>query len=182
MKESYIEFSTPWNKKLIGAVLIRWIENRRYSHVVLRYFNEAKGEWQVLEAYAGGVRIADVATFTKTNEIIRSFKLTAPEELLKAAIDKTDDSLGNGYGYLSVVGQIVGKICRALGVKSTIPFRDGRKTEFCSETIAYFLKQLAPDMSEDLKDYERMTPSEIDSMLQACLGKEMANGIKVYLN
>jgi hypothetical protein len=178
MKSVYIIFSTPVDKKLIGAALIRLIENRPYSHVSLKWLDA--DNWKILEAYGGGVRVQPARNFYSRNVDVKVYKIVAPTVLVDTAISKSEENIGASYGYLSVLGQAIHKLLAVFGIKSGIPFRDSTKTMFCSEAIALFLKNLDSGISDKLEDYETLTPSDVDKILAAAT-KSQNNNVQVTL-
>jgi hypothetical protein len=180
VRDFYILFSTPWKRWLPGAWLIRAIENRKYSHISLLWFDVEQAEWYVLEAYSGGKRLSTQAEFMKRNNVVKRYQVFTPTETFDNAIKEMYSNIGAGYGYWTVLGVLINKTLRLLGIKSGIPFKDGTKTEFCSETVAHFLKLICPEMSPLLSDYEKLTPSQVNDILKVAVYTSLPNKITVF--
>lgn len=178
MSKIIIQFSTPFEFNPFSWA-IRKIDGVPYSHSSIRYKNVEDRD-KVLEANRHGVIDSYFTTWACDNVILKKYEISGPDETIGTAMRKAMKHIGKTYGFFTVVGFLFERILKKIGLGG-LPFRDGTKTEFCSELVAYILKEIDPSISTELKDYETLTPSEVDNLLLKASKREFQSGIKVTL-
>lgn len=114
--------------------VIRRITGSPVSHAFLVYKSEAFGKDMVLEASGQGFRVMAWKRFDKQNKLVAMYRLELPDPVVREALGKLADRLGDAYDTLSLFGYLLRKWFRL----KRVPF-DSRQKLVCSEAVALFL-------------------------------------------
>ncbi len=159
-----IGFSSPKNKLMPFAVAIEKLENRKYSHVYIKYNEVNYNLPMVLQASHGIVHEILFEKFIKTNNLIKeySFNLNQQETLEFEAF--RIQVLGSKYGWLQILAIFWRKLTHLQN-----PMSKAITTFICSELGAFFLTKIKKiEIKSNLND---ITPSDLDIILM-----ELKNG------
>lgn len=114
--------------------IIRRMTGSPVSHSFVVYHSSAFGKDMVLEASGKGFRVMAWRRFDTENKLVAMYRLKADEALVREALGKLADRLGDAYDTLSLFGYLLRKWFRL----KRVPF-DSRKKLVCSEAVALFL-------------------------------------------
>jgi hypothetical protein len=138
-----IGFSKSRAKFPIFSWAIRLFEGTRYSHVFLRWTSGA-GPEIVYEASGSRIRLINSRYFDEIAETLHTYDFKIGRDDYRKLINFVMTNAGTEYGMKQVLGIALVKI---FNLKKN-PFSDGRASQVCSETIAYFLEEV---MKYDIK-------------------------------
>ena len=161
----YVGFSY---RKLIFSRLLRWAEQRPYSHVYIRYKHPITNQDLILHASGSSIHTLTLENFRDLhhNIIVKEYEI-------EIAVDKVKDMMsfmltqsGTPYGNIQLFGMAAVKFMAFLGKSIKNPLSDKKATMVCSEFTAYVLSigGVTPDI--DLGYAEQGGPSWIDSILE----------------
>ena len=114
--------------------IIRRITGSPVSHSFVVYHSTAFGKDMVLEASGKGFRVMAWRRFDTENKLVAMYRLKVDDAVVREALGKLADRLGDAYDTLSLVGYLLKKWFRL----KRVPF-DSRKKLVCSEAVALFL-------------------------------------------
>jgi hypothetical protein len=133
-----VGFSRPRNMTLpVFSWAIRAFEGTKYSHVFLRWESKS-GPEVVYEASGSRVRFMNGKYFDEIAETIDTFDFLISSDDYRRLIRFVMTNVGVRYGVKQVLGIALKRI---FGLKKN-PFADGKESQVCSETVAYFLKDV----------------------------------------
>lgn len=156
--EIKIGFSTTKSKFKIGANLIRWWIGAPFSHTYMEFKVPDIDECLILQAVGHGVEIRTKNNFLKENEIIQEFLVNITEEKYLFILNKSFDHLGDKYGFLQNIGDVIAKIFK---LKNN-PINDGIN---CSELMAEIIIEIDPEAFSEIEDLNLVTPKDIFNYL-----------------
>lgn len=138
MRVITIGFSRPKNQFLpVFSWAIRAFEKTPYSHVYLSWRSVA-GPEVVYEAGGSRVRFMNRKIFDKIAHTTHSFTFLIDAAAYKKLMRFVMTNVGIRYGVRQILGIALSRI---MGWKNN-PFADGKKSQVCSETVAYFLRDV----------------------------------------
>jgi hypothetical protein len=147
-------FSTP-KKQTILSRLIRLVENTKYSHTYLSYYDEQFQGRIVYHAAFMNVHITPCSVFDEHNAIVESYAVMVTDEQKAAVLKLCGEYLDKPYGRSQIVGMGLVRLMHLwLGVKVKNPLADGSSTFVCSELMGRILSILGFDVDLDLLEYE----------------------------
>jgi hypothetical protein len=147
-------FSTPKKQTLLSRV-IRLVENTKYSHTYLSYYDEQFQGSIVYHAALMNVHITPCSAFDKHNSIIEYYPILVPEGKKVEVLKLCGEYLDRPYGHLQIVGMGIARLLYLwFGVKTKNILADGPKTFVCSELMGRILLILGFDVDLKLLEYE----------------------------
>jgi hypothetical protein len=114
--------------------IIRRVTGSPVSHSFVVYHSDTFGKDMVLEASGQGFRVMAWRRFDKENKLVAMYRLKVEDAVLRDALGKLADRLGDAYDTLSLFGYLLRKWFRL----KRVPF-DSRRKLVCSEAVALFL-------------------------------------------
>jgi hypothetical protein len=114
--------------------IIRRMTGSPVSHSFVVYHSSAFGKDMVLEASGKGFRVMAWRRFDTENKLVAMYRLKVDDAVVREALGKLADRLGDAYDTLSLIGYLLRKWFRL----KRVPF-DSRKKLVCSEAVALFL-------------------------------------------
>lgn len=164
-----IGFSRPKGKLFpLFSWLIRLFEGVNYSHVFLKWTSNA-GPTVVYEASGARVRFMNASIFNKSVTVVHEYKFIISPADYRKLIKFTMTNVGTNYGMLQVFGMA---LTRLFNLKKN-PFGDGKSSQVCSETVAYFL--------QDVLGYEILFDKEVAGprLLREFIEKTLQENVNV---
>jgi hypothetical protein len=119
------------------SYLIRLVECTSYSHVYLSW-QSSSGPEIAYEAAGSKIRFLNKEIFDKQAETLHTFTYELSRDEYRQLIKFCMTNVGIDYGNLQIVGMA---LVRIFNLKKN-PFSDGRASQVCSETVAYFLQDI----------------------------------------
>lgn len=138
--EIVIGFSTAIHTNTPIAPMIRRFEGTEFSHVYIRYWSEGLQRHLILQSNIDNVNFTNEEHFFKHNKIIDEFAFHVDPSVKVAVLQKAIDRLHIPYGKLQLVGMGVAQLWkRWTGKWISNPFKDGEKSQVCSELAGHVL-------------------------------------------
>jgi hypothetical protein len=133
----YVEFTRPTYFSSLSWI-IRLFEGTKYSHVRLRWVNNA-GLSIIYEASGISVKfLGPEAQREKHSEVIHSYSIGVDFVQYKKTLDLCMRNAGISYGFKQLLG--IGLV-RIFGLNKN-PLSNGRKSQVCSEIVGRFLQEI----------------------------------------
>ena len=173
----YIYFTTP-KKFNPFSWLIRQIERREYSHVVLAWRSSELERKLVYQSNIHGMLFIGGEKFHQKNEVILEYKLTLDDFEEKVIKQWCVDVSGGSYAVSGILKSALNKLLVFMGA-SPIKFRsDGYKDTICSELVA---NALYPTFSMHINpdNLDLMTPSDLEKLLDLLCQKRPDKILKI---
>ena len=165
-------FTTPKNFNPFSW-LIREIENRDYSHVVLKWHSDSLDRELVYQSNIHGMLFIGGKKFDSKNNIVKSYTMNFEEFQDRRVMQWCIDVSGGSYDIGAIFKSLCNKTLNLFGIKSIQFKTNGHRTTICSELVAnaiypFFSLHINPD------SIELMTPSDLDKLLSE-LSKKYPN-------
>jgi hypothetical protein len=139
--------------------LIGIIEGTKYSHCAIAY-----GDYDnklVVHSNSYRVNIETIDIFLKKRVLVDTLVISVRgKDFLKEVMRH----MGKQYGYLTIVGMGIQRLCNLFGWKIKNPFSDGDSTYVCSELVIHMLQccsegyeNLSAERDGPKKVYEAIT-------------------------
>jgi hypothetical protein len=156
-------------RNLLFSKLLRWAEQRPYSHCYISYIHPLTGQDIVLQAAEWNIHTLTKDNFVNIhkNIIIKEYCFDVFDHKdIKNVLIFINNVSGNPYGYKQLLGMALVKFAGFLGKNIKNPLRDGPDTMVCSEFCANVLKvsRLLPNI--DLSYAEQGGPSWVENNIQ----------------
>jgi hypothetical protein len=165
-KQFLVLFSRSKSHFALFSKAIMLLEKRKFSHAAVELAEPVTRAPLIFQASHSLVNFFYKPTFLQHNEVAEAWLIeTAPIEYLSIwsyAVHK----MGSDYGWLEIASIFASKLFR---IKSW--FKDGDKTNICSELAARVLRRAGLPMPESL---DSLTPSDLQKLLLSC-----ENGITI---
>lgn len=133
---------------------------RNYSHVSRKLkpgFAENAAYYQASE---GKVNYEIESVFLKKHEIVKTYTIQIPNDVLRQLNRMCWEEAGKKYGFLQNLGIVWVDICKHLGYNTKNPFKSGVN---CSELL--YLTMFKPLKPELDYDPETITPADIEDII-----------------
>jgi hypothetical protein len=141
--EIVIGFSTAQHTMSPIAPMIRAFEDTPYSHMYMRYWAPQVERDMIYQANIDDVNFTNTQHFLYHNKVIDEYAFKITPEIKKAVIQKCIDRLHLKYGKMQLVGMATAQIWHKwTGTWIKNPFRDGTKTQVCSELAGHVLYEM----------------------------------------
>lgn len=149
----FIGFSTARDPNPIAWV-IRKVEGTPYSHVYLEIKSESLARSLIYHASHTTLHFTGLQRFAQTNKIIEEFELLVTDEQQQQILQYCIDHADTPYGAMELLGIGWVRLCRKFGKKVRNPFRDGQRTQVCSELIGNVLRILGEKIDPAMLETE----------------------------
>jgi len=161
MKNIIIGFSYPKHFK-IGAALIAWWTNQKYSHVYVRFeSSNSKIPSNVYHAAHGMVHFISYENFLKTNNTIIEYKLSVDDEVRTDVLVHCMTLAGEKYGHMELIKIFISDLVYTL-TKKHISFCNS-KGYICSELVGKIMNYILDTKFE--KPLNLLKPNDIEEKL-----------------
>jgi hypothetical protein len=142
MDRFIIGFSTNLHATAVMAAVIRSVEGTKYSHTYLKFWSETLQRYLIYHAAGNKVSFTNEKRFAEHSTIIEEYEIkinaTDKAALLQFCVDIVDTP----YGRMQLIGMGIARIAAKLGWHIKTPFKDGPKTQVCSELVGRALALL----------------------------------------
>lgn len=163
LTDIHIEFTRPRNKLFpFFSYGIRLVENTKYSHVRLKWYNNRKDIWVVYEASGSNVKFkGPLAQKEEPVTVIKSYTVSIDKPKYDKLVKLCLENSGLNYGIMQIFGILLVKIFK---LKKN-PLSQGRKSQVCSEVVGRFLQEII-DIGHDL-NLDTAGPKDIELTLES---------------
>ncbi len=159
-KHIYIVFSRAKSPLALFSKLVAWIEKRKYSHAAVQIAEPATREPLIFQASHNLVNFFYKPVFMDHNIIVETWHIeVTPLEYLSIWAYSVK-KMGSDYGWKELISILTKKLFHVRGW-----FRNGDKSNICSELAARVLRISGMAMPEDL---DNLTPSDLNKILCKC--------------
>lgn len=162
MAKIVIGFSKPHKWKPYSWLIMKLFDTN-YSHVYIKFYSDSLERDLIYQASGTSLNFCGLNHFCKNNTIVSEFDVSISTENRKKMLQFAIDNEGKPYGVWNAVGLGIKHIARKLGFDIKNPFADGKKTEVCSELVAFVLQEHTElEISWDINE---VTPKDIHDYL-----------------
>jgi hypothetical protein len=161
MTQLIIGFSKPKSKWAFGAKSIMWFEGTPYSHVYLKWHSTKYDRDLFYEAKGNGVNFTSPIHFKEAVQIVEEYSLEISDEANIKVMQYAIDNARAKYGYWQLLGIVLVKVGRKLGLTFKNPLTSGT---ICSELAGIILEHcLDLEVPDDL---EMAGPKDINDFIK----------------
>ncbi|MDZ4810750.1 MAG: hypothetical protein SGI96_21145 [Bacteroidota bacterium] len=137
-----IAYTVPINRFPVIGYLFSWairkFDKSQASHTCVIWYSNTAEEYIVYQAAEFSLHFVGYELFRQKNKMVRLFETEVTDNAYRAVMKYCLRKAGTRYGLKSVIGVGLKKIFK---LKNN-PFADGEKTQFCSETVGYIIKDV----------------------------------------
>jgi len=156
--EMHIVFSRARSPLAFLSKIIMWVEKRPYSHVSVHFQEPATRMPLVFQASKGLVNFFYKDTFDRHNVVTHCYVMpVSPAEYMQIW-QYSVKKMGSDYGWLELVSIATEKLFHVKGW-----FRNGNKSNICSELAARVCRKAGLAMPENL---DNLTPSGLHNFIK----------------
>jgi hypothetical protein len=142
-----VGFSRP-NHTSVLASAIMWAEGTKFSHTYVRVYSASLERWLVYHASRTTLHFSNWPTIRAANVIVEEYAIDITPAQQTAILQHCIDVVDLPYAALQLAGMGLVRLCQKLGWRVSNPFRDGEKTQVCSELVGHVLQIVGADIKD----------------------------------
>lgn len=150
------------SKGAIFSKIIMWYQKSEYSHCAVE-FKLDKLDLDVIyhSSLSSGVNFYNKDLFLEKNQLVKTYKLSIPDESYNSIMKELIKNCGKKYAILQNIGIVFVNFLQNMGIMLNNPFTSGQN---CSELVFLVLLEIYPNISDK---YNRNTirPDHIEEIL-----------------
>jgi hypothetical protein len=148
-----VGFSRPKKGTVISAA-IEWVEGTDFDHTYIRVYSASLDRWLVYHASRTNLHFSNWTDIQKKNVIVEEYPIPVTPEQKVRILQHCIDVVDRPYGFLQLIGMGWVRVCQKAGWRVKNPWRDGERTQVCSELVGHVLQLIGSDIRDEQLEYE----------------------------